>query len=206
MRRKMKLLAAAIGLMLTVPGLATAQGRRSAYGADGYGFVEAVKQRDTSKVLNYLQANGAAMLNFRNDKGEGALHVVTARRDSEWLAFFLSRGGDPNVGNGAGDTPLHLAARSGWDEGLKMLLDQRAGVDRTNRLGETPLIVAVQARQMPMIRRLLEAGANPDRRDSASGRSARDYARLDQRSGMAILQLMDSVKGRAARAVAGPKL
>ena len=147
MRRKMKLLAAAMGLMLTVPGLATAQGTRSAYGADGYGFVEAVKQRDTSKVLNYLQANGAAMLNFRNDKGEGALHVVTARRDSEWLAFFLSRGGDPNLGNGAGDTPLHLAARSGWDEGLKMLLDQRAGVDRTNRLGETPLIVAVQQRQ-----------------------------------------------------------
>jgi hypothetical protein len=65
---------------------------------------------------------------------------------------------------------------------------------------------AVQARQLPIIRRLLQAGANPDRRDSARGRSARDYAKLDTRSGAAILQLMDTVKGRTARPVAGPKI
>ena len=200
-------MAAAAGLALMAPVSAGAQVARNAYGADGYGFVEAVKGRDSGKVLNYLSSNGAAaMLNFRNDKGESALTVVTARRDGDWLAFFLAKGGDPNLGNAAGDTPLHLAARGGWDEGVQTLLTARAQVDRPNRLGETPLIAAVQARQLPVIRRLLQAGANPDRRDSASGRSARDYARLDNRSGSAIITLMDTVKGRAAKPVSGPKL
>ncbi|URD60213.1 ankyrin repeat domain-containing protein [Sphingomonas sp. KRR8] len=206
MRKVSKRLAAIAGLALMIPTGASAQAARSAYGADGYGFVEAVKSRDNNKVLGYLESNGAAMINFRNDKGESALHVVTTRRDGDWLAYFLAKGGDVNLGNGAGDTPLHLAARGGWEEGVQTLLDYRAAVDRPNRLGETPLIAAVQARQLQIIRRLLQAGANPDRRDSASGRSARDYAKLDTRSGAAILQLMDTVKGRTGRPVAGPKI
>jgi ankyrin repeat protein len=207
MRKDFTGLLAAIGVALMVPTAAGAQATRNAYGADGYGFVEAVKGRDSGKVLNYLQSNGAAaMINFRNDKGESALTVVTARRDSDWLAFFLAKGGDPNIANAAGDTPLHLAARGGWDEGVQTLLTYRVAVDRGNKLGETPLIAAVQARQLPIIRRLLMAGASPDRRDNASGRSARDYARLDTRSGGAILTLMDTIKGRASRPIAGPKL
>ncbi|WP_162789201.1 MULTISPECIES: ankyrin repeat domain-containing protein [Sphingomonas] len=196
---------AAAGLALLVPTVVQAQAAKTAYGSDGYAFVEAVKSRDGTKVLNYLEANGAAMINFRNDKGESALHVVTARRDTDFLTYFLAKGGDPNLPNGSGDTPLHLAARNGWDDGVQLLLAYRAQVDRPNKLGETPLIAAVQARQLAVIKRLLENGANPDKRDSASGRSARDYAKLDARSAT-ILQLMDSIKARPARAVAGPKL
>lgn len=207
MVKDMRWLALAVGLAAAAPAsIAAAQSLPSSNGSDGYGFVEAVKGRDGTKVMNYLRSNGAAMINFRNDKGDSALHVVTTRRDSDWLGFMLARGGDASLPNGAGDTPLHLAARGGWDEGVQLLLSYHAAVDRPNRLGETPLIAAVQARQLPIIRRLLEAGASPDRRDSASGRSARDYARVDTRSGAAILTLMDTVKGRPARSVAGPKL
>lgn len=203
--RRLAVLGAA-GLALAIPQTAGAQTMPSSYGSNGYGFVEAVKGRDGDKVMNLLRSNGVAMINFRNDKGESALHVVTARRDSDWLGYFLSRGGDVNLGNGNGDTPLHLAARGGWDEGVEMLLDYRARVDSTNRLGETPLIAAVQAHQTATVKRLLEAGANPDKRDSASGRSARDYAKLDTRGGSVVLNLMDTVKRRAVKPVAGPKL
>jgi ankyrin repeat protein len=78
-------------------------------------------------------------------------------------------------------------------------------VDRTNRLGETALIAAVQQRQMPVIRRLLEAGASPDKTDNATGRSARDYAKLDTR-GAEMIRLMDTVKGSAPKPAAGPRL
>jgi len=199
-------LVAAAGLALMIPAGLQAQAARSAYGADGYGFVEAVKSRDGTKVLNYLGGNAKALINFRNDKGESALHVVAARRDSDYLNFFLAKGGDANLPNGNGDTPLHLAARSGWDDGIAILLAYRARVDSTNRLGETPLIAALQTRQTSSIKKLLEAGANPDKRDSATGRSARDYAKLDNRSGSTIITLIDSVKPRAAKPVAGPKL
>ena len=79
-----------------------------------------------------------------------------------------------------------------------------AGVDRTNKLGETPLIVAVQARQPLVVRVLLENGANPDKRDSAAGYSARDYARRDARSGE-LVRMMDSVKS-TKKSVSGPVL
>jgi ankyrin repeat protein len=132
------------------------------------------------------------------------MHVVTTQRNGEWLGYFLSQGGDANLPDRNGDTPLHLAARSGWGEGMDQLLRQRARVDASNKLGETPLIVAVQGRQVAVIRRLLEAGANANKPDNASGRSARDYAKLDTRSGREMLALMDSVKPRTA--AAGPKL
>jgi ankyrin repeat protein len=175
-----------------------------AFGSIGYQFVEAVRDRDAGKMLDLVRSNGAAMINFRNDRGESAMHVVTTQRNGEWLGYFLSQGGDANLPDRNGDTPLHLAARSGWGEGMDQLLRQRARVDASNKLGETPLIVAVQGRQVAVIRRLLEAGANANKPDNASGRSARDYAKLDTRSGREMLALMDSVKPRTA--AAGPKL
>lgn len=203
----MRLLAAsiALGLALGMPGTAEAQ-LRNAYGSVGYQFVEAVRKRDTATMLDFVRANGSAMINFRDDRGESAMHIVTVQRNGEWLAYFLAQGGDPNLANRTGDTPLHLAARSGWSEGMELLLRRKARVDAANRLGETPLIIAVQQRQLGAVRRLLEAGADPNRTDNASGRSARDYAKLDTRSGREILQLLDSVKPAAAKPVAGPKL
>jgi hypothetical protein len=49
---------------------------------------------------------------------------------------------------------------------------------------------------------LLEAGADPDKTDHASGYSARDYAKRDNRSSE-MLRLIESVKSKKA-AVVGP--
>ena len=208
MGKEMKLLVALAGSMAAMSTGAMAQTPGAGGSASvGYQFLSAVRDRDTNKALGLLQSNRAAVINFRTDSGESALHVVASTRELTWLGYLLQQGGDANLPNRQnGDTPLHIAARSGWLEGVDVLIGKRAKVDATNRLGETPLIVAVQHRQMPVIRRLLEVGADPTRTDNASGRSARDYARLDSRSGREINQLMDTVKPKAARAVAGPKL
>jgi ankyrin repeat protein len=146
------------------------------------------------------------VISYRDDKGDAAIHVVAARRDLSWLRFLIAQGADLNVANGGGDTPLIIAARIGFAEGADALLGRGAQVDKPNRRGETALIIAVQQRNLPLIRLLAERGANPDRTDNATGRSARDYARLDSR-GPEMLRVMDQAKAaKKPVEVAGPKL
>lgn len=193
-------------LLLVACSLASAATGVSAQMATaGYDFLQAVKKREGDKVLELIRADGSTVLNFRDDKGEAALHVAAQRRDHEYLAFFLGRGANPNIQTNSGDTPLITAARIGDLDGINLLLASRAKVDLANRAGETPLIIAVQQRQAPVVKRLLEAGANPDRTDNASGRSARDYARLDRRN-VELLRLIETVKPERAASAAGPKL
>ena len=191
-------IAAAVALGL-VAAAAPAQ-----VGTASFQFLQAVEQRDGNKATEALRSQGT-VINARGDDGDGALHMIARRRDGEWLRFMLSKGADPNLANRSGDTALHLAARSGWLEGIDLLLLVKARVDAANRLGETPLIIAVQQKQLPTVRRLLEAGANPDRTDNASGRSARDYAKLDNRSAD-MLRVIEQTAARKPAAVAGPKL
>jgi hypothetical protein len=104
-----------------------------------------------------------------------------ARRDTPWINYFLARGADPNAeqqGRDAfGDRRQHrLWRRHGTAAQF------RRAPDESNATGETPLISAVHRRDLAMVRLLLKAGANPDRSDSA-GRTARDYAKIEDRSG-----------------------
>jgi len=184
---------------------ATAASVSAQYGSSGLAFLKAVKDRDGSKATELLRADGSTVANFTDDKGDGALHIVVARRDDEWLGFMLGNKADPNAQNRAGDTPLILAARVGYLDGANLLLRTGAKVDLANRLGETPLIIAVQQRNAALVRQLLEAGANPDKTDNASGRSARDYAKLDRRS-TELTKLIETTKAPARASVAGPKL
>jgi ankyrin repeat protein len=172
----------------------------------GYSFLQAVRERDGSKATDLVQQPGSTVLNYRDDRGEAALHIVTAQRDLTWLRFLLGKGADANIANRDGDTPLIIAARIGFAEGADVLLGRGAQVDRTNRRGETALIIAVQQRNVALVRLLAERGANPDRTDNATGRSARDYAKLDSR-GPELLRALDAAKTAPKPViVAGPKL
>lgn len=196
MRHKLRIGLACFAIAVAAPGAAQVGG------FNGQAFLTAVREIDGNKAMQLLDARGSTVLSYRGEKGETALNIVARRRDSTWLAFLLSRGADPNVGDDRGETPLIIAARLGWEEGAARLLGQRALVDRTNRLGETPLIAAVQARQPRLVRLLLENGANPDKRDTAAGYSARDYARRDSRSAE-LSRLIESVKP-VRKSIAGP--
>lgn len=189
-------------LLASLSAPAAAQNVQSA----GYSFLQAVRDRDGNKATELVQQPGSNVVNYRGDDGESGLHIVTAQRDLTWLRFMIGHGADLNVGNRAGDTPLIVAARIGFAEGADILLSRGAQVDRTNRRGETPLIIAVQQRNIAMVKLLAEHGANPDRTDNATGRSARDYAKVDSR-GPEMLRAMDAAKAtKKPEIIAGPKL
>lgn len=163
------------------------------HGSDGEAFISAMKEGEGSKALELVEKPGSTVVNYRGDDGNAGLHIAMRQRNANWVGFLLSRDADPDLGDKNGDTPLIIAARMGFTEGAARMLMKQALVDKPNRLGETALIVAVQQRQTAIVRMLLEAGANPDLADYASGYTARDYAKRDNRS-TEMLQLIESVK------------
>ena len=171
-RRLVLALTAPLVAMAALPGPATAQF------SDSYKFLEAVKKKEGQEVTDMLADGSPNLINTRDiSTGDGALHIVTARRDLTWMEWMIAKGANVNIRNNKGVTPLVLAANLNFIEGVELLIANGARVDETNNAGETPLITAVHNGNMPMIRILLKAGADPDRADN-SGRSAREYARL----------------------------
>jgi ankyrin repeat protein len=170
---------ALIALAMTGGGFAVpAQAQFS----EGYKFLEAVRKKDGDKVESALSSAGSTIVNTRDvTSGETALHIVTARRDLTWLTFLTSRGANVNARDGQGRTPLQVATNLGWRDGVGILLSRKANTEVANDAGETPLISAVHRRDVELTKLLLQAGADPDRSDN-SGRSARDYATIDQSS------------------------
>jgi ankyrin repeat protein len=67
-------------------------------------------------------------------------------------------------------------------------------------MGETALIMAVQQRQLDAVNLLLSKGADPDRKDSAAGYSARDYAKRDTRNREILSAIESADKPKPAKA------
>lgn len=164
-------IALAAGIMLAAPASAQLY-------SDGYQFLQAVDDKDGTKVTELLDSPGSTVVNARDlTSGRSAMHIVVARRDGVWIDYLYQQGANVNIADNDGITPLMLATQLGYLEGVEKLIAHGARVDVTNDSGETPLMYAVHARNTELMRVLLEAGADPDRYDN-SGRSARDYARL----------------------------
>lgn len=164
----------------------------------GYAFLQAVEARDGTKATDALK-DDATLVNTRNpDTGETALILVAKRRDGTWLRFLLAKDADPAIADRQGMTPLMHAALLNFTDGATELLDAKAPVDQTNRRGETALILAVQTKNVAMVRLLVRRGANPDKADHATGMTARDYAKRDDRTGQ-IVTLLDAKADGTAR-------
>lgn len=173
-----------------------------------YKFLQAVRDKDSQTVLDALAETSSNIVNTRDSSnGQTALHIVTARRDKDWMEFLLAKGADVNARDVHGETPLVVASNLGFTEGIDVLLQHGARVDEPSSTGETPLISAVHRRDLAMMRVLLAGGANPDRADN-SGRSARDYARLGGKNN-SLITLIESAsqsQGDRASTTYGPKL
>lgn len=183
-------LALAAGVSLAAPVPAAAQFSAT------YNFLQGVRDRDFAEVQSLVEQPGSTVINVRDrDTGEGALHIVTRRRDTQWLLYLLGQHANPNLADDEGNTALHIAAQIGYPEGVRWLNVVNADVNARNDRGETPLILAVQQRNATVVRQLVDAGADPEITDSVVGMSARDYARRDNR-GAEILEILDSAQPR----------
>ena len=193
-----RFLTATLAVALALPGAAHAQF------SDSFNFIKAVRDQDGNKVTEILNKPGTVIVDTRDSAtGETGLHIVTKRRDGQWLGFLLSRGAKPDLRDNNGSTALMIASQIGWTEGAATLLKVGAAVDASNSRGETPLILAVQNHDITTVRILLAAGANPKRPDNAAGLSARDYAARDPRSAN-ILKELDQTKAVSTRGMSGP--
>lgn len=173
--------------------------------SDSYKFLKAVRDKDGTVATEMVQNRSTNIINTRDiSNGETALHIVIKRRDTQWLAFLLSNGADPNIRDGEGNSAMMTAAQLRFADGIDELIKRNASVNATNNRGETPLIMAVQNRDTASVRLLLAAGANPKMPDRIAGMSARDYAERDGRSDV-ILKMIDDAKSTKPKGeVAGP--
>jgi ankyrin repeat protein len=181
--------------------LALAAAPAAAQFNDGYNFLKAVKDRDGTEAMKFLERPGSTLVNTSDQStGETALGIVMRRRDATWARFLIERGADTNKADKRGATPLSIAAGLGFVEGVELLLAHGAAIDVPDSTGETPLISAVHRRDTGMIRLLLKHGADADRPDN-SGRSARDYAKLMGGAGgvMAEIERSDSERKDSPR-------
>lgn len=193
--RILSVLAAAVAMAAT-PAAAQVTG------SDGEAFLAAMKEGGGGKALELVEKAGSTVVNYRGSDGNAGLHIAMRNRKGDWVGFLLARDADPDLTDKNGDTPLIIAARMGYSEGAARMLMARAQVDKTNRLGETALIVAVQQRQPAIVKILLQAGADPDKADYASGYTARDYARRDNRS-TDLLRMIETATAQK-KSVKGP--
>jgi ankyrin repeat protein len=168
------------------------------YISDAEPFINAVRDRDGNKVTELIDAR-PTIVNTRNLKGETALIIAISRTDDLWTKFLLGKGANPSLANASGDTPLIAAARVGYTDAIEILLALGAKVDVGNKMGETPLIVAVQQRQLEAVKLLLAKGADPDKKDTAAGYSARDYAKRDTRSRALLTAIESAAKPKPAK-------
>ena len=195
---------AKVGLALAVAAAAVpAVGQMSAQGSVGEAFLQAVREGDNGKAVPMIKEPGSRVVNYKGYKGDTALHIVTRKRQVDWVGFLLNNGANPSIPDANGDTALHLAARMGFEQAADYMID-RAKIDAENRAGETPLSAAVQAGHPRIVEMLLRAGANPDKGDHVAGLSPRDYAKRNTRNPQ-ILKLIETVKS-TKKSVAGPSL
>ena len=88
--------------------------------SEGYEFLKAVKERDGDTVINALNQPGNTLINTRDfATGRTAMHIVTERRDANWIAFLTARGGNPDIATDDHPTvKAALAARDRQELGL----------------------------------------------------------------------------------------
>lgn len=172
-----------------------------------YEFLEAVRKADGTKVNEFLGNKSLRLINSKDrNTGEGAIHIVTKRRDSLYLRVVLQQDDvNKNLQDRDGNTALLIAAEQGWGEGVSILLKYGANPNTPNTAGQTPLIRAVLSHQEDVVRDLLKANADPDRADYQTGMSARDYAKRESRYPTIAKLIADAPKAGASGA-AGPKL
>ena len=194
---------AGLALALAIAPISLAAQGLGLNASDGETFLSAVKDGDVNKAIELANQPGSRVASYRGYNGDTALHIVTRKRELDWVGFLLNRGADPNIADAKGDTPLTLAAGIGFEEAVTFMLAKGAKVDSINRRGETALAIAVQQRQPRIVELLLKAGANPDKPDRVSGYTPREYAKRDTRNPQ-LLRLIETVKPTSKKAVAGP--
>ena len=148
--------------------------------SDAYIFLKAPKDRDYSKVKNYLQ-RGANVNTRGYSDGETALYIAATLKDSTLVTFLLNEKAKTDIPvKSTGETPLMVAVRLKSRAIVKMLISQKADVNISDRNGETALYKAVRDNNRESVKLLLAANADWSIADN-TGRTPLDLTSENRR-------------------------
>lgn len=157
--------------------------------SDAYIFLKATKDRDYSKVKNYLQRGVNVNTRSYND-GETALYIAATLKDTTLTTFLLNENAKTDIPvKSTGETPLMAAVRLKSKKIVEMLISQRADLDIGDRNGETALYKAVQSNNRESVKLLLAANADWSIADN-TGRTPLDLV-LENRRLRSISRLLE---------------
>jgi len=113
-------------------------------------------------------------------RGMTPLHIAVAKGNRFSLQHLLDAKVQINAKDALGKTPLHYAVRQEIDK-TQMLIGAGATIDARCNKGATPLMhAAAHQPDAAVTEALLNAGADPSLTEYTAGKSAPDYAALNQ--------------------------
>lgn len=169
------LLSVMITFTLTVSGYAQENSL-----SDAYNLLKAVKDKDYSKLQNYLKKG--ANVNTRDyADGQTPLYIATTLKDTLMVTLLLNDNAKTEIEKkSTGETPLMAAVRLRAHKIAEILISQNADVNAADRNGETSLYKAVRENDRESVRILLDANADWTMADN-TGRTPLDLARENRR-------------------------
>ncbi|MDE1151973.1 MAG: ankyrin repeat domain-containing protein [Micavibrio sp.] len=113
-------------------------------------------------------------------RGMTPLHIAVAKGNRFSLQHLLDAKARLDAKDALGKTPLHYAVRQEIDK-TQMLIGAGATIDARCKKGATPLMhAAAHQPDAAVTGALLDAGADPSLTEYTAGKSAPDYAALNQ--------------------------
>jgi|FLOH01.1.fsa_nt_gi uncharacterized protein len=159
--------------------------------SDGYVFLKAVKNKDYSKVKNYLQ-KGTNVNTRSYDDGVTALYLAATMKDTIMTTFLLDKKANADIPKrSTGETPLMVSVRLKSSKIIAMLVSQNCDVNISDRHGETALYKAIRSNNRDAVKTLLKANADWSIADN-TGRTPLDLAKEDRRLKQMIGLLEDA--------------
>lgn len=185
--KQIKLLLSVIFLYLPVNSISAIAQEGSM--SDAYIFLKATKDRDYSKVKNYLQRGANVNTRGYND-GETALYIAATLKDMTLITFLLNEDAKTDIAiRSTGETPLMAAVRLKSRKIVEVLISQRANLDIGDRNGETALYKAVQSNDRESVKLLLAGNADWTIADN-TGRTPLDVA-IENRRLRPMIKLLE---------------
>uniref|UniRef100_A0A3Q3ABF0 non-specific serine/threonine protein kinase n=1 Tax=Kryptolebias marmoratus TaxID=37003 RepID=A0A3Q3ABF0_KRYMA len=130
---------------------------RSTTGFQKRKLCEAIKTKDTTKLMKILQPQDVDLL---LDGGGSLLHLAISLGNEEAVKFLLLNHANANLANAHGSTPLHLATEKHQKSLAELLLNRRStNVNARDEDQYTALHWAAQNGDEAMTRLLLDRGA-----------------------------------------------
>lgn len=136
-----------------------------------------------SGSITYVQyaLDHGADVNYKNDRGQIALHLASKFGFIDILNYLISHHADVSMKDNAGWSALFLALSFGNFDVVKFLIEHGADINETHpSMGFSPLIYAAWRGNYRIVKFLIESGADVLKMDGM-GRTAMDIARKGSR-------------------------